>query len=225
MFYMPKTSLFDAEEGVLSKNAAITAEGQALVATADGLKPAEGTAGEIFAGFACQRVSATPFLEDFYVRVEELTVATTGSLVLQREPLSQEVVGLFNLDTGAAVTGDVTVSGKTVSCTALTEGMNVRVTYRYAMSVVEAKSIMGDLQPGGPSGAMVGQIGFISRGVVYTNWFDPAVDWSKATEIKLAANGMITDQTGSGVAIKGYVLADGIPSAMYPFLGIKFSAA
>ena len=225
MFYMPKTSLFDAEEGVLSKNAAITAEGQALVATADGLKPAEGTTGEIFAGFACQRVSATPFLEDFYVRVEELTVATTGSLVLQREPLSQEVVGLFNLDTGAAVTGDVTVSGKTVSCAALTEGMNVRVTYRYAMSVVEAKSIMGDLQPGGPSGAMVGQIGFISRGVVYTNWFDPAVDWSKATEIKLAANGMITDQTGSGVAIKGYVLADGIPSAMYPFLGIKFSAA
>lgn len=225
MFYMPKTSLFDAEEGVLSKNAAITAEGQALVATADGLKPSEGTAGEIFAGFACQRVSATPFLEDYYVRVEELTVATAGSLVLQREPLSQDVVGLYNLDTGAAVEGDVTVSGKTISCDALTEGMNVRVTYRYAMSVVEAKSIMGDLQPGGPSGAMVGQIGFISRGVVFTNWFDPAVDWTKATGIKLAANGMITDQNGSGVAIKAYVLADGIPSAMYPFLGIKFSAA
>ena len=225
MFYMPKTSLFDAEEGVLSKNAAIIAEGQALVAANDGLKPAEGTESEIFAGFACQRVSAAPFLENFYVRVEELTVATAGSLVLQREPLSQDVVGLFDRDKGAAVDGDVTVSGKVVSCEALKEGMNVRVTYRYAMSVVEAKSIMGDLQPGGPSGAMVGQIGFISRGVVYTNWFDPAVDWSKATAIKLAANGMITDQSGSGVAIKGYVLADGIPSAMYPFLGIKFSAA
>nr|DAH48046.1 MAG TPA: hypothetical protein [Caudoviricetes sp.] len=225
MFYMPKTSLFDAEEGVLSKNAAITAEGQALVATADGLKPSEGTEGEMFAGFACQRVSATPFLEDYYVRVEELTVATAGSLVLQREPLSNEVVGLFDLDKGAAVEGETTVSGKTISNANLTEGMNVRVTYRYAMSVVEAKSIMGDLQPGGPSGAMVGQIGFISRGVVFTNWFDPAVDWTKATAIKLAANGMITDQSGEGEAIKGYVLADGIPSAMYPFLGIKFSAA
>lgn len=225
MFYMPKTSLFDAEEGVLSKNAAITAEGQALVATADGLKPAEGVAGEVFAGFVCQRVSAAPFLENYYVRVEELTVATAGSLVLQREPLSQDVVGLFDLDAGAAVEGEVTVSGKTISCDALTEGMNVRVTYRYAMSVVEAKSIMGDVQPGGPSGAMVGQVGFISRGIVYTNWFDPAVDWTKATAIKLAANGMITDQTGEGVAIKAYVLADGIPSAMYPFLGIKFSAA
>ena len=225
MFYMPKTSLFDAEEGVLSKNAAITAEGQALVATADGLKPAEGVAGEVFAGFVCQRVSAAPFLENYYVRVEELTVATAGSLVLQREPLSQDVVGLFDLDAGAAVEGEVTVSGKTISCDALTEGMNVRVTYRYAMSVVEAKSIMGDVQPGGPSGAMVGQVGFISRGIVYTNWFDPAVDWTKATTIKLAPNGMITDQTGEGVAIKAYVLADGIPSAMYPFLGIKFSAA
>ena len=225
MFYMPKTSLFDAEEGVLSKNAAITAEGQALVATADGLKPAEGTAGEVFAGFACQRVSAAPFLEDYYVRVEELTVATAGSLVLQREALSQEVVGLIDVDTGAAVEGETTVSGKTISNSNLTEGMNVRVTYRYAISVVEAKSLMGDLQPGGPSGAMVGQIGFISRGIVYTNWFDTSKDWSKATGIKLAANGMITDQTGTGVAIKGYVLADGIPSSMYPFLGIKFSAA
>ena len=225
MFYMPKTSLFDAEEGVLSKNAVITAEGQALVATADGLKPSEGVAGEKFAGFACQRVSAAPFLEDFYVRVEELTVATAGSLVLQREPLSAAVVGLYDLDAGAAVTGTTTVSGKTISNENLTAGMNVRVTYRYGLSVVEAKSIMGDLQPGGPSGALVGQIGLISRGVVFTNWLDPAVDWSQATGIKLAANGMITDQNGTGVAIDGYVLADGKPSAMYPFLGIKFSAA
>ena len=153
------------------------------------------------------------------------TAGIVKSIALRRKELEVDEIRLFDLDKGAAVDGDVTVSGKVVSCEALKEGMNVRVTYRYAMSVVEAKSIMGDLQPGGPSGAMVGQIGFISRGVVYTNWFDPAVDWSKATAIKLAANGMITDQSGSGVAIKGYVLADGIPSAMYPFLGIKFSAA
>lgn len=225
MFYMPKTALFDAEEGVLSKNAAISAEGQALVATADGLKPSEGTSGEVFAGFACQRVSATPFLENYYVRVEELTVATAGSLVLQREPLSGDVVGLFDLNAGAAIEGETTVSGTTIKNSNLTEGMDVRVTYKYALSVIEAKSIMGDVQPGGPSGATVGQIGFISRGTVFTNCFDTSVDWTKATAIKLGANGIITDQSGTGVQIKGYVLADGIPSAMYPFLGIKFSAA
>lgn len=225
MFYMPKTALFDAEEGVLSKSAVITAEGQALVAAADGLKPSEGVAGEKFAGFVCQRVSAAPFLENYYVRVEELTVATEGSLVLQRAPLSAEVVGLVNLDTGAAIEGDTTVTEKTIANANLTVGLNVKVTYKYALNIVEAKSLMGDVQPGGPSGVLVGQVGFISRGTVFTNCFDTKVDWSKATAIKLGAGGVITDQNGTGVEIDAYVLADGYPTAMYPFLGIKFSAA
>lgn len=224
MFYMPKTSLFDSEEGVLSKSAVITAEGQALVAVADGLKPAEGVEGEHFAGFVCQRVSATPFLEDFYVRVEELTVATAGAVVLAREPLSAQVVGLVNIATGEAIDGDTTVEGAVVKNANLTEGLQVRITYKYAMTVVEAKSKMGDIQPGGPSGALVGQVGFVSRGTVFTNFFDTTVDWTKAKKIQLAANGMITADKGNGVAIDAFVVADGYPSAMYPFLGIKFSA-
>lgn len=224
MFYMPKTSLFDSEEGVLSKGAVITAEGQALVAVADGLKPSEGVEGEHFAGFVCQRVSATPFLEDFYVRVEELTVATAGAVVLAREPLSAQVVGLVNIATGEAIDGDTTVGGAVVKNANLTEGLQVRITYKYAMTVVEAKSKMGDIQPGGPSGALVGQVGFVSRGTVFTNFFDTTVDWKKAKKIQLAANGMITADKGNGVVIDAFVVADGYPSAMYPFLGIKFSA-
>lgn len=224
MFYMPKTSLFDSEEGVLSKGAVITAEGQALVAVADGLKPAEGVAGEKFAGFVCQRVSATPFLEDFFIRVEELTVATAGALVLAREPLSAEVIGLVNIATGEAIDGETTVEGFTIKNANLTEGLQVRITYKYAMTVVEAKSKMGDVQAGGPSGALVGQVGFVSRGTVFTNFFDTTVDWTKAKKIQLAANGMITADKGEGVEIKAFVVADGYPSAMYPFLGIKFSA-
>ena len=66
MLYMPKTALFDSEEAVLSKSAVISAEGQALVATADGLKESAGTEGVVFAGFVCPRVSATPLLAVFY---------------------------------------------------------------------------------------------------------------------------------------------------------------
>lgn len=224
MLYMPKTALFDSEEAVLSKSAVISAEGQALVATADGLKESAGTKGEVFAGFVCQRVSATPILEDFYCAVEELTVATEGSIELQRAPLSDAVVGLVNADSGEAIAGDTTVSEKTVSNTNLTVGLNVRVVYKYAMSVVEAKSRMGDVQPGGPAGAVVGQIGLVSRGTVYTNCFDTAVDWKKATSIKLGANGIVTaGDDKQGTEIKGYVVE--APTAMYPFLGIKFSAA
>lgn len=224
MLYMPKTALFDSEEAVLSKSAVISAEGQALVITADGLKESAGTKGEVFAGFVCQRVSATPILEDFYCAVEELTVATEGSLELQRAPLSQAVVGLVNADSGEAIAGDTTVAGKTISNTNLTVGLNVRVVYKYAMSVVEAKSRLGDVQPGGPSGALVGQIGLVSRGTVYTNCFDTAVDWKSVTAIKLGANGIVTaGDDKQGTEIKGYVVE--APTAMYPFLGIKFSAA
>ena len=153
-----------------------------------------------------------------------MTVAPAGSVVLPRPPFSNAVVGLVNADSGEAIAGDTTVSGKTVSNTNLTEGLNVRVVYKYAMSVVEAKSRLGDIQPGGPAGAVVGQIGFISRGTVYTNCFDTAVDWTKATSIKLGANGIVTSgDDKEGTEIKGYVVAQ--PTAMYPFLGIKFSAA
>ena len=62
MLYMPNCALFDSEEAVLSPAAHITAEGQALVATPEGLKESAGTAGEVFAGFAVQRVSATLLL-------------------------------------------------------------------------------------------------------------------------------------------------------------------
>lgn len=223
MLYMPNCALFDSEEAVLSPAAHITAEGQALVATPEGLKESTGTAGEVFAGFAVQRVSATLFLENYFVGVEELTVATAGSLILQREPLSGDVVGIVNVATGAVIEGETTVDGATISNDNLTEGLEVRVTYKYAMSVVEAKSRMGDVQPGGASGVIVGQIGLCSRGTIYTNCFDTSKNWAAATEIKLAANGMLTDQTGTGTAIKAYVVAT--PTSMYPYLGVKFSAA
>ena len=225
MLYMPKTALFDSEEAILSKSDVVSAEGQALVAVADGLMPSTGKEGEKFAGFVVSRVSAAPILENFYIRVEDLTVATAGSLTLVREPISNEAVGLYDLDAGAVLEGGVTVTGKTVENANLKVGQHVRVTYKYALTIIEAKTLMGDAQPGGPSGALVGQIGLVSRGTVFTNCFDPAVDWSSVKEIKLGENGMLTaGDDKEGTVINAYVLADGVPSAMYPFLGIKFSA-
>ena len=43
------------------------------------------------------------------------------------------------------------------------------------------------------------------------------------TSFGTVANGQITDQSGSGVAIVGYIVAT--PNQEVPFLGIEFSAA
>jgi hypothetical protein len=226
MLYMPNSSLFDSEEAVLSKSAVISAEGQALVALADGLAPSTGAAGEVFAGFVCQRVSAAPILEEVFTRVEVLTVANEGSLSLTRAPISDAVVGLYDVDGGKAIEGTTLVDGVTIANEGLKAGLNVKVTYKYKLTVVEAKSIMGDAQPGGTGGALVGQIGVVSRGTVFTTCYDTSVDWASAKELKLGADGVITSGSDKeGTVINGYVVANGIPSAMYPYLGIKFSAA
>jgi hypothetical protein len=97
------------------------------------------------------------------------------------------------------------------------------VTYKYALSAVQARALQGDVQPGGYAGEYVGQVGLLKRGIIYTSEFDAAVNWAAATEIKLGVNGIITDQTGTGAAIKGYVVS--VPNVETPFLGIEFSAA
>ena len=106
----------------------------------------------------------------------------------------------------------------------MTAGMKVKVVYRYALTNIQARAMMGDAQPGGPAGAIVGQCGLAKRGVIYTSCFDTSVNWAAATAIKLAEGGFVTDQSGTGTALAGaYVVK--VPTAEIPFLGIEFSAA
>ena len=96
------------------------------------------------------------------------------------------------------------------------------VTYRYALSVTQAQALVGNTQPGGYAGLVVSQVGIAKRGVIYTSEFDASKNWAAATGIKLAAGGQITDQTGTGAVVNGYVVS--VPTANVPFLGIEFSA-
>jgi hypothetical protein len=108
--------------------------------------------------------------------------------------------------------------------TTLTAGNNVTVTYKYALTVVQARALQGDVQPGGYVGSYVGQTGLAKRGTIYMDQFDASVNWAAATGLKLAANGQITNQAGAGVALPGaYVVA--VPTQEVPFLGLEFSAA
>lgn len=216
------TRIVDSSEAILAEGAQVTQEGQAMVAVpGKGISPSTGAANEIFAGFAMNQLCGIPVLEPYGIAVEEFLVDSSAKVTVQFAPISNSVA-LINLETDAAIASP-TVTGKTIA-TVMTAGMKVKVVYRYALTNIQARAMMGDAQPGGPAGAIVGQCGLAKRGVIYTSCFDTSVNWAAATAIKLAKGGFVTDQSGKGTALAGaYVVK--VPTAEIPFLGIEFSAA
>ena len=219
---LPLTKIVDSTEMVTAPGAIIQAEGQALVRAANnqaaGVQVSAGTSGEKFVGFSFAGTSAAPFPEAITNRVETYVASAGGSIKLSRTPISGQV-SVWNDTDGAAETGG-TVTGDTIS--GLDAGDTYTVTYKFSETVLEAVARQGDVQPGGYSGAIYGQIGVVTRGLIYTSEFDASVNWRAATAVKLGANGQLTDQNGSGVDIGAQIEA--IPGVEYPFLGIRFSA-
>ncbi len=218
------TRIVDSSEAILAEGAQVTQEGQAMVAVpGKGISPSTGAANEIFAGFAMNQLCGIPVLEPYGIAVEEFLVDSSAKVTVQFAPIRASVA-LINLETDAAIASP-TVTGKTIAAaTAMTAGMKVKVVYRYALTNIQARAMMGDAQPGGPAGAIVGQCGLAKRGIIYTSCFDTSVNWAAATAIKLASGGFVTDQSGIGTALTGaYVVK--VPTAEIPFLGIEFSAA
>lgn len=216
------TRIVDSSEAILAEGAQVTQEGQAMVAVpGKGISPSTGAADEIFAGFAMNQLCGIPVLEPYGIAVEEFLVDSSAKVTVQFAPISNSVA-LIDLETDTAIDSP-TVTGKTIAAT-MTAGMKVKVVYRYALTNIQARAMMGDAQPGGPAGAIVGQCGLAKRGVIYTSCFDTSVNWAAATAIKLAQGGFVTDQSGKGTALAGaYVVK--VPTAEIPFLGIEFSAA
>lgn len=222
--YLPLSKFRDSSEAITAPGAVIQAEGLALVRAnnnqAAGVLPSTGTSTDLFAGFSSAGTSAAPFAEAFTNKVEVLTVSVTGAVVLARTPVAGQV-SVYNLTTAAFVASP-TVTGNSVSGTGMNAGDDVRVTYKFAVTQVEAVALFGNTQPGGYSGAYVGQIGVLKRGMIYTNQIDTSKNWAVATAVKLAANGQLTDQSGAGVTIDAQIIA--VPGVEVPFLGLEFSA-
>lgn len=227
MIYLPLSKFVDSAETAVAPGAIIVAEGQALVRAlgnqAAGVTPSAGVANEIFAGFSIAGTSAAPFPVAYAVKVETFIVPASGIVQLAQTPVVGQVFIMDNTAAaGVPITGGVTLTGKTLA--GLVAGNTVTVTYQYALTVVQARALQGDVQPGGYVGAYVGQIGLIKRGLIYTDQFNAGVNWAAVVQIKLAANGQITDQSGTGTTIAGaYVVA--LPNQDVPFLGLEFSAA
>lgn len=225
MIYQPLSFATRSRDFATPAGTTFSADGQALVSVLSangvaGVQPSAGSAGEKFVGFLNAQSSAIPFMPATVVKVEQAVLGPAGTYTLAAVPLGGTLV-VHNVTTGATVTGHA-VDGSGNFTHIGSANAEVRFTYTMSLSVTAARALVGDIQPGGFAGYMVNQAPTMQAGVIYTDQIDTAVDWSLATGVKLAANGKLTNQAGSGVAIAATI--ESVPTVERPFLGLNFTA-
>lgn len=222
MIYYPNSFAQRSTEYPLAPGVSLSSDGQALVGYMTngvfGVGPSTGTATDVFIGFSMTQVSAANFLEQTAVKVEKLTVSAGGTVALQFTPMAGSVA-VFDVTLNTRPT-TFTVAANVLS--ALTAGDSVYVTYTYALTVAQSVALQGNQTPGGFAGYYSRSVGVAQNGRIHTNQFDTSKNWSAATAVKLGANGILQDQTGTGVVTNAIVVS--VPSIDYPYLGLEFGA-
>jgi hypothetical protein len=219
MLYFPNTRVAVSSELPIAAGAVFTAEGQAMVSDNTGgifgAKPSTAAAGENFLGVAVsQQIALTSF-----PKVEEVVQPLTDIITLARTP-SVGTVFVYNVTTGAALASpaNYTIAGAVITMAAATRGNVIRIVYKFAPTVIEARSIMGDIYPGGAPGLSIGQVGVQRSGSIFTTEFDSAVNWNVANPVvKTGANGQFTIG-GTGTTVDCAVIQ--LPSTSLPYLGL-----
>lgn len=216
MLYMPKTRFAQSFTRALTAGTVLMDEGLALVAGPGGsVKLASGVADEHFVGFSVNQrgpLFALPTFEDVTVSTAAPTVKLTktplGAKVTVRNPITQALL----------VSGtDYNFDQATNEVKDLDEGDYV-IAYEFSPTMIEARVIQGDVQPGGTVPMNYDFTGVLAKGDIFTSSFEVADDWTVAgVKIRLGANGKLTTQ-GTGTVINAYVI--GTPNAQSPFLGI-----
>lgn len=211
--------------------ATVNAEGQALIRNLENgyevVKPSTGGDGDKFVGVSYGHV----FTPVNMSRVENLVVPASSpyEIELQNAPLSGQILvldGNTKLSVGdpAVEVNEYSISDKKITLHSDKTGKTIKVQYRYSPSAIEIMMTphsFVNIWSADPSD-YIGSIGVIQRGEIFTDQFDASIDWNQATDVKLAAGGLFTDQTGSGDAIHLPVKIIHIPTADEPFLGLEW---
>lgn len=224
MMYFPLSAISRSSEVALNPAAVLAGDGQAMVlALVNGVgmaAPSAGVATEQFIGFSVLSTSAAPFVPTTAVKVQELVIPVSGLVTVARTPLASTTFAYDNAN--GAVIPVLSVTGNVVDLGSANAGKTARVQYRYTLTVAEARTIVGDIQPGNFSGSTYGTVGIAQTGVVYTDQFNSGVDFAAATSLKTDTNGRVTNQSGTGPVINAVIKS--LPTLGNPFLGLEFNA-
>lgn len=221
-------NISDSVERPVAQGFTVTAEGQALVADRTGglygVKPSTGASGEQFAG-----VSISQQLTPLYLPIMEvLTVPATGTyaVTLAKTPAGGTLrvvssgAGVLAAGSPGAEVDEYSITGNVITVNVARAANTLTINYRYSPTTVELATVQGDIPPGGSVSLVLGSVGVIRRGDIYTSEYDTSVDWTAANPLVYAgANGLFTTVQGTAALVNCTVI--GVPSASNPFLGLE----
>lgn len=210
----------------------INAEGLCLVsALEDGIetvKPSEGVNTEKFIGFSYGEKFSPSTIS---IVVESIIPSATSYTVnLPRTNIVPDNISVYDVTTSTVLSEDTTVSDGKFTCDDLTglltfnstqKGHEIKVTFRYYPTIIELQNDTDQIYYKPYGSEFLNQIGVIMGYEVFTDQFDASVDWSSATSVKTSADGILTDQTGTGAVINCTII--NAPNVDNSFLGIRFS--
>ncbi len=235
MLKLNQCRIMELSEKPIIAGVTVESEGAALVSEINTLtgreevRPSRGVAEEIFTGFSYMHNKQPGLL----TMVE--TITTPGSdpnpIRLLRNNLVEGQISARNLSTPyvpivapASITVDTEflvdyVNGELLFLPGMQRELTI--TYKYRPTVQELKMMVPETDISiGNASAVTGSLGVITRGEVFTDMYDAAVNWvGVGKSIYLGVGGILTN-AGPGPLISGHVTH--VPSEDTPFLGIQF---
>lgn len=228
-------------EKKVSTGSVVTEEGSLLVAVIDATTGEEtvqlsaGAGGEVPAGFAIRDNADNATTS----AVEEGTIPSAGTLEIQLDNNNLVAPGdgstaqarvvastsgaLDNVDGASPSAGEVGIEPVTglLTFNAAQAGQDVVITYRYNLTVAEARLKFFQRNINNEAGTLFGQVGVgHGHGEVFTDQFDATVNWGAAAQdIWSGANGVLVGSAG-GSQLDARVIS--VPNVNNPLLGIAF---
>lgn len=210
-----ESNVFKVQDGYT-----ITAEGMPLVGDYTGgifgVRESAGAAAEKFLGVSMSQQMTLLSIP----RIQTITVPAGSTPIvvnLDREPLGGSLF-VYDETSGVAITAgssanatEYSITDKAVSLNTARGGHVLRFQYRYSPTTIEARTIQGDIPPGGAADLTLGTMGTIVKGVVATTMFDTSVDWNVANPVlTVGTSGLFT--LGGLTPVPGAVIL-GLPAS------------
>ena len=224
MLNLNKTRILASKEFAVATGVTINAEGIALMQVMENgvekCAPASGTSGT-FVGFSYAQV----FTEAVRSEVKEYKLDSSGIHVIElaHEPITGQI-NVYDTVAGSSLSsGDPSSSPGTFAISGRNLTVNVAdptllvVTMRFSPSLVEAFYDGGIASTPLSATDVIGSIGVIQAGEVYTNMFDASIDWRSVSSVK-AKDGLLSN---TGIDTNCKIIE--IPSVDSPYLGVRFS--
>ena len=224
-----------SESSSVALSAAITSvrEGAALIGIMEGgmlvAKETAGASGEVFLGFAAAQIATVTEAP----KVEEASIpaASTYTITLAKTPLNPSTgvaIQVIDATTGAVLSamthgtvaaGVFNITGAVVTFHSSDASKRVRITYKYAPTVTEAKMIYGQ-GVGDGAQSTIGAVGVITRApILFTDMYDAGDNWAAGGAVYTGATGRVTLKT-SGTALPGVIVAQAPSIANGGMLGL-----